>query len=100
MRPVIFNYTTDQSDAKIPSIDYDHILDLCKVNGKTIIENSLDSMSYVTKTKVINESDDVTENSFLLAASKTDVVRESDDVCEYQHSMLLTKTAAEMEHDD
>ncbi len=100
MRPVIFDYATAQHDENWTNVEYDHDLDLCKVNGKTILESSPEIMSCATKTEVNRESDDAQEVDPLSFASKTNAGRESDDVCYDTHFMLLTKTKVQLESDD
>jgi len=101
MKPVLFEYAHSQKECDFNKVVYDHGDDLNKIEGKTIIECSLENTVHVTKTKVQRESDDTSNDQLVKSVIKTFVKRESDDeISMSQYIMLLTKTEHQLEHDE
>ena len=91
MRPINFNYAISRKQkVRFPILDYDHELNLNKVNNKIFVRFSQEKKS---------------EKNNLLYMTKTEVERERDDeprleLDMYQKLTLMTKTDAKPELDD
>jgi hypothetical protein len=102
MKPIILDYAIERKGEtdSIYEYDFPEALNMLTIEGNKIpfIDSTCNNIAFLTKTKVIQESDD---NSFdmLELQTKTDVSRERDDNCNCLLEMQ-TKTFTQRERDD
>jgi hypothetical protein len=102
MKPIILEYAIERKGEtnSIYEYDFSEALNMLVIEGNKIpfIDSTCNDIALLTKTKIVQESDD---NSFnmLEMQTKTEVISERDDNCNCLLEMQ-TKTLTQQERDD
>lgn len=103
MKSVILDYAVERTGEMqiLYQYDFSESLNIISIGNKKIafIDSTYEDISLLTKTRVINESDDDNNANLLELQTKTEAIRERDD--EFNHLLeFQTKTFTRQERDD